>query len=225
MRLLHIDSSISGDHSISRLLSSRIVSHLREQDSDLDVIYRDVVAEPAPQLSPALQFAKLNEMYEAGTLVGEAAEIITTALRNGATVPASALAENALSNLILDEFLSADIVVIGAPMYNFGIPSQLKSWIDSLAVPGRTFRYSGAGTEGLMGDKHVIIASSRGGAYGAETLTATRDHQETFLSSFFDFIGIVNPTFVRAEGIHYGPEIRQRALDSALSTISTLQVI
>ncbi|MCI0997557.1 FMN-dependent NADH-azoreductase [Pseudomonas corrugata] len=225
MRVLHIDSSISADQSISRQLSSNIVARLREIHSGLEVTYRDLVAEPAPQQSPSLQFAKLKAMHDAGVLNSEMADIVTSALRSGAEVSASTLAELRISNLILDEFLASQVVIIGAPMYNFGIPSQLKSWIDILAAPGQTFRYTEAGAEGLAGGKRVIIASSRGGFYGAESPTASKDHQETFLSSFLDFIGITEPRFIRAEGVKYGPEYRQRALDSALGEIATLKLL
>ena len=125
--------------------------------------------------------------------------------------------------LPLEEFLGADIVVIGAPMYNFGIPSQLKAWIDCLAAPGKTFSYTATGVEGLAGSKKVIVASSRGGFYSASSPMAFMDHQETFLSSFFGFIGITDITFVRAEGVNTGPEQRQRALESALAEIAVLK--
>jgi FMN-dependent NADH-azoreductase len=125
--------------------------------------------------------------------------------------------------LVLDEFLAADIIVLGAPMYNFGIPSQLKAWIDCLPAPGKTFKYSATGPEGLAGGKKVVIASSRGGVYSASSSMAFMDHQESFLKSFFGFIGITDITFVRAEGVNMGPEQRRSALDSALAEVALLK--
>src|SRR5258708_39289111 len=96
----------------------------------------------------------------------------------------------AASEAVLDEFLSADVVVIGAPMYNFGIPSQLKAWIDRIAVAGKTFRYGAAGPEGLAGNKRMIIAISRGGLYGPGAPAAVMEHLETYLRGVFGFIGV-----------------------------------
>ncbi|MDA3914223.1 NAD(P)H-dependent oxidoreductase, partial [Oleiagrimonas sp.] len=104
---------------------------------------------------------------------------------------------------ILDEFLAAETVVIGAPMYNFGIPTQLKAWIDHIAVPGQTFRYTENGPEGLAGDKRIIIVSSRGGIY-SEGPAAPMDFQENYLLAFFGFIGVKNPEIIRAEGVAMG---------------------
>ncbi len=107
-------------------------------------------------------------------------------------------------------------------MYNFGIPSQLKAWIDRLAVAGRTFRYSENGPEGLAGGKTVIIASSRGGFYGADTQAAFLDHQETYLRGVFGFFGITDISFIRAEGVAMGEPQRQQAIDSAEAEIRKL---
>jgi FMN-dependent NADH-azoreductase len=223
LKLLHIDSSISGAQSVSRQLSASIVTRLRDNSPGLGVSYRDLAAEPVPHQSPATRFAKLKSLYEAGALAGEIGEMVAAAMQGGAQVDASAQDEVAATNVALDEFLAADIVVIGAPMYNFGIPSQLKAWIDCLAAPGKTFSYTATGVEGLAGSKKVIVASSRGGFYSASSPMAFMDHQETFLSNFFGFIGITDITFVRAEGVNTGPEQRQRALESALAEIAVLK--
>lgn len=115
---------------------------------------------------------------------------------------------------VLDEFLMADVVVIGAPMYNFTIPSQLKAWIDRILIAGKTFRYTGNGPEGLAGGKRVIIASARGGVYSEGAAKAV-DFQETYLRHVFGFIGLTNVEFVRAEGLNLGTEQREAALRSA----------
>ena len=123
--------------------------------------------------------------------------------------------------MLLDEFLSADVVVIGAPMYNFGVPSQLKAWIDHLAVPGKTFRYTENGPEGLAGGKTVVIASSRGGVYSQGPAVAM-DHQEAYLRSVFGFMGVTNLHFVRAEGVAMGEDQRSSAISHAVNGIDAL---
>jgi len=115
---------------------------------------------------------------------------------------------------ILDEFLSADIVVIGAPMYNFAIPTQLKAWIDRILAAGKTFRYTENGPEGLAGGKRVIIASARGGIYSNAAGKAS-DFQEAYLRRVFEFIGVDNPEFVRAEGLNLGAAQRDAAMAKA----------
>ena len=123
---------------------------------------------------------------------------------------------------VLDEFLGADTIVIGAPMYNFTLPTQLKAWLDRILVAGKTFRYTANGPEGLAGGKRVVIASSRGGFYGKDTPAAAMDFQEPYLRAAFAFIGINDVEFVRAEGVAIGDEQKAAALKSARSTIGTL---
>jgi len=122
---------------------------------------------------------------------------------------------------VLDEFLAADIVVIGAPMYNFGIPSQLKAWIDRIAIAGKTFSYTADGPIGLAGGKHVIVASSRGGLYAAGMPFEANDFQERYLRAIFAFIGISDIEIVRAEGLALGPTHREAALNGAHATVAT----
>jgi FMN-dependent NADH-azoreductase len=107
-------------------------------------------------------------------------------------------------------------------MYNFTIPSQLKPWIDTLAAPGKTFRYTEKGPEGLVGRIKVIIASTRGDSYSPGAPAAVMDYQETYLAGFFRFIGITDLTFIRAEGIGLGPEKLQTALESARAVTALL---
>ena len=116
---------------------------------------------------------------------------------------------------VLDEFLAADTIVIGAPMYNFTLPSQLKAWIDRIAVAGKTFRYTESGPEGLAGGKRVIIALARGGVYSGASPAAALEHLETYLRGVFNFIGI-EPEFVIAEGLNLGPDQREQSLAGAL---------
>jgi FMN-dependent NADH-azoreductase len=127
-----------------------------------------------------------------------------------------------LGTEMLEEFLAADVVVIGAPMYNFAISSSLKAWLDRILVAGKTFRYTANGPEGLAGGKRVIVASSRGGFYGKDTPAAAMDFQEPYLRAALGFIGISDIEFVRAEGIAVGDEQKAAALKSARSSIGAL---
>ena len=116
---------------------------------------------------------------------------------------------------VIDEFLAADTVVIGAPMYNFTLPSQLKAWLDRILVAGKTFRYTENGPEGLAGGKRVVIALARGGFYDAGSPASSLEHLETYLRGVFNFIGI-EPEFVAADGLAIGPEQRQSSIQQAL---------
>ncbi len=123
---------------------------------------------------------------------------------------------------IVDEFLDADVIVLGVPMYNFGVPSQLKAWLDRIAIAGKTFRYTESGAEGLAGGRRLIVASARGGFYGAGSPTAAFDHQESYLRAFFGFVGVSDITFVHAEGVAIGPEVRSKAIESARGEVLKL---
>ena len=116
---------------------------------------------------------------------------------------------------VLEQFLAADVVVIGAPMYNFAIPSQLKAWIDRVAVAGRTFRYTDKGPEGLAGGKRVVVASTHGGIHAG----TPSDFVEPYLRQVFGFLGITDIEFVTAEGLAYSPEHRAKAMAAALASI------
>lgn len=193
MKILQIDSSPLGDASVSRQLTKATVEAWRARYPQAELVYRDLVAD-APEHLTAERLAVIK--------FGKDSEL----------TPVQAQ-ERALIDAIVGEFLSADVVVIGAPMYNFAVPTQLKAWIDRLAQAGRTFRYTETGPVGLAGGRKVIIASSRGGIYtaGLEAL----DHQETYLRTILGFIGVTDIDFVRAEGLGYGPEHRDRAVAEA----------
>ncbi|MCW2240383.1 FMN-dependent NADH-azoreductase [Azospirillum canadense] len=200
MKLLHVDSSILGLASVSRELSASIVEAERRRHPEIEVVRLDLATAPIGHLTGA-----------------------HLAAAQGAVPDDDALREDVkASGKALDNFLGADIVVVGAPMYNFGVPSQLKAWIDRLAVAGRTFRYTENGVEGLAGGKKVIIASSRGGVYGPGSQAAALDHQETYLSGFFSFLGITDITFVRAEGVALGEEQRAQSINGAKAEIARL---
>jgi FMN-dependent NADH-azoreductase len=199
MKLLHIDSSVLGPHSVSRQVSAAIVDRLRQANPGLEITYRDLSSTPLSHLSGS-----------------------HLAAAQGATPQAELLSDLTAGQAALDEFLAADIVVLGAPMYNFTIPSQLKAWIDRIVVAGKTFKYGAQGAEGLAGNKRVIIAISRGGFYGAGTPSAVGEHLETYLRWVFGFIGVKNPEFIFADGIQIGPEHREKALAGALQAATGL---
>ena len=201
MKLLHVDSSILGDNSVSRAISAAIVSRLRETHDGLEVLRRDLAATPVSHLSGAY-------------LAGQSADVQHDQAMQE---------ELSLGGAVLEEFLGADIVVIGVPMYNFTIPSQLKAWVDRVLVAGKTFRYTAAGAEGLAGGKRVVLALSRGGFYGADSPHAAFEHQESYLRTMFGFIGLPDIEVIRAEGVATGAEQRQKALDGALQQAAGLE--
>ena len=178
MTILKIDSSITGEASVSRQLTAATLDQLVATDPQATVIVRDLAAEPLDHLTLAA-FADTQ---------------------------------------VLDEFLAADIIVVGAPMYNFGVPSQLKAWIDRIAIAGRTFRYTENGPEGLAGDKRVIVAISRGGFYDQGD---AMEHVETYLRGVLGFLG-VRPEFVHADGIAVGPEQRDAGIANGLAEVVRL---
>ena len=188
MKVLHIDSSIMADASVSRQLSQAIVSQLSAKHAQVEVEYLDLATQPIPHL-------------DAEILMGQNAE------------------QSALGERIIQQYLDADVVVIGAAMYNFGITSTLKAWIDRISVAGRTFKYTENGPVGLAGDKKAYIASSRGGVYGENSAV---DFQEGFLKTVFNFTGVTDVEIIRAEGVNMGPELKDKAIAAALAQVQTI---
>ena len=195
MKLLHIDSSPLSGNSVSRQLTQRIVAEWRATHPGTQVEHLDL-AKDAP--------GHLN-MDSLGFRLGVNAEGLSDVQRK----------ENELSEKLVSQFLAADVVVVGAPMYNFSVPSQLKAWIDRIAQAGRTFNYTEKGPVGLAGGKTVIIASSRGGKYSTNPALAGLDHQESYLRTVFGFVGITDLRFVRAEGVGMGEEAKKQAMTNA----------
>lgn len=165
MQLLHIDSSVLGAASISRLLSSEIAKRLHELHPELQIVYRNLGTNPIPHLigsaAAALRIASTEQSFEIDLLQDHA---------------------------YLNEVLDSDLIVIGAPMYNLTISTQLKTWVDRIAVKGKTFRYTPKGPEGFLRSKKVYIASSRGGVYSKGSPMAALDHQESYLTHLFGFL-------------------------------------
>jgi FMN-dependent NADH-azoreductase len=191
MKLLHIDSSILGDNSASRQLSRELVLAWKTAEPDITVTYRDLAAD-------AISHFSSQTLVAAGT----SAELRDAALKHEAELSESTMAE----------FLAADAVVIAAPMYNFSIPTQLKAWIDRIAVAGKTFRYTEAGPEGLCGGKKLMIVSTSGGLHAGQPSGV--GHEE-YLKLVFGFLGITDIEFVRAEGLAYGDDMRAKAMHEA----------
>ena len=191
MKLLHIDSSILGDNSASRELSGEVVKAWQAADPSIEVSYRDLASEGIQHFSAATLVA-----------AGTPAELRDAAQALEAQLSADTLAQ----------FLAADAVVIAAPMYNFTIPTQLKAWIDRIAVAGQTFRYTETGPEGLCGNKKVVVVSTSGGLHAGQ---ASGVAHEDYLKLLLGFLGITDIEFVRAEGLGYGEEVRSKALSDA----------
>jgi FMN-dependent NADH-azoreductase len=202
MKLLHIDSSPLGEASVSRLLTQSIVDTYRHSVPGLSVAHRDLGAAAPDHLDAEL--------------------LKVVRLRQEEGLTPRQRAERALADELVEEFLAADIVVIGAPMYNFSVPSQLKAWIDRVAQAGRTFRYTEAGPVGLAGGKTVVIASSRGGIYSSSEQMRALDHQESYLRTVLGFLGVTDVRVVRAEGVAMGEGPRATALAAAQSEIDRL---
>ena len=201
MKLLHIDSSILGAHSVSRQLTAEIVAEWVKSHAGTTVEYLDLAVN-APNHFGA----------DAIAVKGIAQPEPTDAQR----------AENAVSEQLVSQFLAADVIVIGAPFYNFSIPTQLKAWIDRLAQPGRTFTYTDKGPTGLATGKTVIVASTRGGVYSTNDWGRAAEHQESYLQTVFGFLGITDVRFVRAEGVAMGDAKKAEALGEAANSIVKL---
>jgi FMN-dependent NADH-azoreductase len=195
MTILVIDSAVTGEASVSKTLVQEAVATLTAENESARVIYRDLGQKPVPHLTEE-------------TLAGVRGEPKTDAER----------ATRALSDDLIAELRAADIIVIGAPMYNFGVATSLRAWFDHVLRAGETFRYSEAGPRGLLGGKRVIVVESRGGLY-SEGPSKAIDFQEPYLSHLLGFIGLTDVSFVRAERIGYGPEARAEAIKAATSAL------
>jgi FMN-dependent NADH-azoreductase len=200
MKLLHIDSSPLAGASASRELTRRTVERWQAAHPGTTVEVLDLVTDaPAHLDADSLGFR----------LAPDAPGLTETQRR-----------ENAVSERLVSQFLAADVIVVGAPLYNFGIPSQLKAWIDRIAQAGRTFRYTANGPEGLAGGKTVIVVSTRGGQYAGIPAMEAMEHQESYLRTVFGFLGITDVRIVRAEGLAMGDDARAKAMAEADAAIA-----
>ncbi|TJZ73325.1 FMN-dependent NADH-azoreductase [Chitiniphilus eburneus] len=201
MKLLHIDSSVLADNSVSRLLTARIAAEWQALNPGAQVSYLDLATDTPAHLSGEILGARFTPV-EAHSALQKA--------------------ETERTEAYLAQFLDADVIVVGAPMYNFSVPSQLKAWIDRIAQAGRTFKYTETGPVGLAGGKTVIVASSRGGVYSATEALRALDHQEAYLKTVFGFMGITDVRFVRAEGVNLGEAKKAEALAAAEKDIAVV---
>jgi FMN-dependent NADH-azoreductase len=195
MKLLHIDSSILAGNSVSRQLTANIVAQWLATHPGTTVDYLDLATDAPSHLS----------IESLGFRMPPSSTELSDGQRR----------ENALSEALVTQFLAADVIVIGAPLYNFAIPSQLKAWIDRIAQAGRTFTYTDKGPKGLAGGKTVIVASTRGGVYSTSEGGRAMEHQESYLQTVLGFLGITDVRFVRAEGVAMGEAPKAAALAAA----------
>lgn len=198
-KILVLDSAATGDQSVSHRLTDALVASLAERAPGSEIVRRDIGARPIPHLTADTVFA----------------------IRSGEASTEAGAAALALSDRLIDEIRAADILVIGAPMYNFGIPSTLKAWFDHVLRARVTFRYGESGPEGLMTGKKAIVVEARAGLY-SEGPAAAMDSQEPHLRTLLGFMGITDVTFVRAEKLAFGPEAAEAAIAGATARLEEL---
>jgi FMN-dependent NADH-azoreductase len=197
MKILQVNASVRGPASHSSRLADRIVERLRDTDARATLTLRDLGREPHPALDAA------------------ALEALSTA--PSARTPQQS-ARVAQDDALIAEVQAADVIVLGVPMYNFGIPSGLKSWIDAVTRARVTFRYTETGSEGLLAGRKVYVALARGGRYR----NTPGDHQVAYLRTILAFIGLTDVEFVYAEGLALSAESEQQGLASAYDQIDRL---
>jgi FMN-dependent NADH-azoreductase len=197
--ILIVDSAATGEDSVSRRLTRATAEALVARNPDAHIVHRDVGTNPVPHLT----------------------ELSVPAIRAGLVENEQAREALALSDALVEELKAADLIVIGAPMYNFGMPSTLKAWFDHVLRARVTFQYSEAGPEGLLKGKKAIVVLARAGLY-SEGPAAAMDHQEPHIRSLLGFMGITDVTFVRAEKLAFGPEAANAAISDALGQLEGL---
>ena len=198
-KVLVLNSSALGGASVSNQLVQDVLAELRARDPRLIVTVRDLGANPIPHLNSDS----------------------ATALRGAAPANEAQATAQGLSDTLIAELKAADAIVIGAPMYNFGIPSTLKAWFDYVLRAGVTFHYTEVGPVGLLEGKRAIIIESRGGYY-SEGATKALNSQEPHLRALLGFVEIKDATFIRVEKLAFGSEARQQALDEARAQLGQL---
>ena len=193
--VLVINSSANGDASVSGSLAARFVDRLRVSEPGLDVVLRDVGANPVPHLTAE-----------------------TVAAIKGTPSSEAEVAARSLSDGLIAELQIADLIVIASPMYNFGMSSTLKAWFDHVLRAGVTFRYTESGPEGLLKGKKAVVIESRGGLY-SEGPAAAMNAQESHIQTLLGFAGIDDVTFVRAERLAFGPEAAEASIEAAIAQL------
>ncbi len=192
--ILHVSSSSNPQNSVTRQIGSVMVDTLIQSHPGAKVITRDVVSTPLPHLTPG----------------------VIGAMFGGPDSPALALSDS-----LVEELLSSDVIVIEAPMYNFGIPSALKAWIDHIVRVGKTFQYTATGPKGMIEGKKAIIILSSGGIY-SEGPAKAMDFQETYLRAVLGFIGITDVEAITIAGTSMGPEKAEQSMEDAKARAGTI---
>ena len=196
MKVLHIDSSINGQSSVTKHLTAYAIKKLKELHTNIEVIYHDLNDDPLPHINlNFIRAARLNDL-----------QVTSNQLL--------------ISNKLIEELKAVDIIIIGAPMYNFSIPSQLKAWIDYICLSGKTFKYSDKGAQGLVNDKKTLIAVATGGFY-SEGPMKSNDHVTSYMKQIFQFIGINNVSIALAEKQGFGKEIAEKEVLIAQNIIDS----
>ncbi|CAB3803024.1 FMN-dependent NADH-azoreductase [Paraburkholderia ultramafica] len=195
--ILQINSAARSQGATSTLLVNELTAKLQQSNPGAQVVARNLQAEPLPHLDDSILGA-----------------FFTPADKRTAEQAAIA----ARSDALIAELQAADIVVIGAPLYNFGVSSQLKTYFDFIARAGSTFQYTANGSEGLVKGKQVYVVAARGGKY----LDTPTDSQTPFLKTFLGFLGMTDVTFVYAEGLAMGPEAASAGLAEAREAIAAV---
>ena len=199
MNVLILDSAATGQASVSRKLTDAAADTIRRRDPSARIVRRDIGADPIPHLT----------------------EATVPAIRAGLVESDAAREALALSDRLIEELREADVVVIGAPMYNFGMPSTLKAWFDHVLRARVIFRYTESGPEGLLKGRKAIVVETRAGLY-SEGPAAAMDNQEPHIRTLLGFMGIDDVTFVRAEKLAFGPEAAAAAVADAIGRIEEL---
>jgi FMN-dependent NADH-azoreductase len=198
MKILHLDSSVLGENSASKALTAKVAAAWKHANPSAVIRHRDLGVEAPQHLSPS--YFAIGATPEADRTADQASEL-------------------KLSDSLIEEFIAADALIIGAPLYNFTIPSGLKAWIDRVVVAGKTFKYSAEGPVGLAGDKKVVIVATSGGKYSDSPVDFAHVGH---LKQVLGFLGLKDVTVIRAAGLNMGPESRAEALAAAEAEIAAL---
>ena len=199
-KLLHLNSSVRNTGSISRQLTAEFLTKWMLANPNDTIVERDLSANPVPHLTEQMMGAFFTPEAQRSP---DQAETVK------------------LSDALINELMDADVIVIGAPMYNFSISSTLKAWIDHVARAGRTFKYTENGPVGLVQGKKVVIFTSRGGVYSHGAGKAM-DFHETYLRAVLGFIGLSDIDFIHTEGMAMGEEAVASAISHSRSTMTEL---
>lgn len=197
MKILQINSSLYSGQGQSSRLADQLVTRLREEHPGAQLTVRDLAQDPVPHLDAERFGAFLARPEERNP---EQQAVVQ------------------YSDALIEELRHAEVIVLGLPMYNFGVPSQLKAWFDHIARAGVTFKYTDKGAVGLLGGKKVYVIAARGGIYAG----TPADAQTGYVRSFLAFLGLGDVEFVYAEGLAMGAEAREKALADAQARIRTL---